>query len=294
MSIRNFRDETVEVSGLDFSSERICRRKRKHCAARKCGRVFFDGEVSGRIKKSYRGFWERGWPRSGRFGKYGDLKRKEQIRSTRVSRSETGQDPIYIGSSGPGDPPRETAEEVKHFMEESATCHQEKKKANVTVRRMEIDDIATVFHLGEKLFTASEVPNLFRTWDEYEVINYFQNDSEFCLVAQTCDEAETIIGFLLGTTVTKSHSAWKYGYLVWLGVDPVFHEMGVGAKLFKRFRDLMVADGARMLLVDSQADNEAALHFFSKMGFRASSGTHLPCLKPGFAQAETKLPPEKR
>ena len=219
-------------------------------------------------------------------------KRADQVNSSFPLR--TGQDPVYIGSSGPGDPPRETAEEVKHFMEESAACYQEKKKANVTVRRMEIDDIATVFHLGEKLFTASEVPNLFRTWDEYEVINYFQNDSEFCLVAQTCDEAEIIIGFLLGTTVTKSRSAWKYGYLVWLGVDPVFHEMGVGAKLFKRFRDLMVADGARMLLVDSQADNEVALHFFSKMGFRASSGTHLPCLKPGFAQAETKLPPEKR
>ncbi len=152
-------------------------------------------------------------------------------------------------------------------MEQSDTCYQEKKKANVMVRRMEIDDIAIVFHLGEKLFTASEVPNLFRTWDEYEVINCFQNDSEFCLVAQTCDEVATIIGFLLGTTVTKSHSAWKYGYLVWLGVDPVFHEMGVGSKLFKRFRDLMVADGARMLLVDSQADNEAALHFFGKIGF---------------------------
>ncbi len=29
--------------------------------------------------------------RSGRFGKYGDLKRKEQIRSTRVSRSGRGK-----------------------------------------------------------------------------------------------------------------------------------------------------------------------------------------------------------
>lgn len=72
-------------------------------------------------------------------------------------------------------------------MEEPNTCLQEKKKANVIVRRMEIDDIATVFHLGERLFTASEAPNLFRTWDEYEVINFFQNDSEFCLAAHPCD-----------------------------------------------------------------------------------------------------------
>jgi len=152
-------------------------------------------------------------------------------------------------------------------MEDSDTCLQEKKKASATVRRMAIDDIAAVFHLGEKLFTASEVPNLFRTWDEYEVINFFQNDSELCLVAQIGDETEAIVGFLLGTTVTKSHSAWKYGYLVWLGVDPACHKTGVGTRLFRRFRDIIVADGARMLMIDTEADNLPALHFFRKMGF---------------------------
>jgi len=154
-------------------------------------------------------------------------------------------------------------------MEEPANYDEErrKKKAYITVRLMEIDDVAPVFHLGEKLFTASEVPNLFRTWDEYEVINFFQNDSESCLVAETGEETEGIIGFVLGTTVTKTHSAWKYGYLVWLGVDPEFHQSGVASRLFKRFRDIMMADGARMLLVDSEADNLPALHFFRKMGF---------------------------
>jgi len=154
-------------------------------------------------------------------------------------------------------------------MEELANCYEEKKKkkTNPTVRQMEIDDVASVFHLGERLFTASQVPNLFRTWDEYEVIKFFQNDSESCLVAELGDEAEGIIGFVLGTTVTKNHSAWKYGYLVWLGVDPDFHDTGVGSRLFKRFRDLMLADGARMMLVDSEADNLPALHFFRKMGF---------------------------
>lgn len=144
---------------------------------------------------------------------------------------------------------------------------EQKRKKSVVLRQMQIDDIATVFHLGERLFTARSVPNLFRTWDEYEVISFFQNDSEYCLVAETDDEDELIVGFVLGTTVTKSHSAWKYGYLVWLGVDPDFHESGIASKLFHRFRDLMLDDGARMLLVDSEADNLPALHFFRKMGF---------------------------
>ena len=56
---------------------------------------------------------------------------------------------------------------------------QKKKRVNVAIREMEIDDIAAVFHLGEQLFTAQEVPNLYRTWDEYEVITLFQGDPEF-------------------------------------------------------------------------------------------------------------------
>ena len=63
-----------------------------------------------------------------------------------------------------------------------------KKRINIEVRQVEIDDLADVFHLGEKIFTAREVPNLYRTWDEYEVISLFQSDPEFCLVAEVDDE----------------------------------------------------------------------------------------------------------
>jgi ribosomal protein S18 acetylase RimI-like enzyme len=139
-----------------------------------------------------------------------------------------------------------------------------KKKPNLTIREMDIDDLAAVFHLGEKLFTARQVPNLYRTWDEYEVLTLFQSDPEFCLVAEVDDK---IVGFALGTTIEKSHSAWKYGHLVWLGVEPGLQRHGVAVKLFNQFRDLMLDDGVRMLLVDTEADNLPALHFFRRMGF---------------------------
>jgi ribosomal protein S18 acetylase RimI-like enzyme len=139
-----------------------------------------------------------------------------------------------------------------------------KKSGSLVIRQMEIDDLADVFHLGEKIFTAREVPNLYRTWDEYEVINLFQSDSEFCLVAEIDDE---IVGFVLGTTIEKTQSAWKYGQLVWLGTEPELQRKGIALKLFKHFRDLMLEDGVRMLLTDTEADNLPALHFFRKMGF---------------------------
>ncbi len=139
-----------------------------------------------------------------------------------------------------------------------------KQSSSLVVRQMEIDDLAVVFHLGEKIFTAREVPTLYRTWDKYEVVNLFQSDPEFCLVAESAGQ---IVGFLLGTTIEKSHSAWKYGHLVWLGVEPELHRQGVAVKLFTFFRDLMLESGVRMLLTDTEADNLAALHFFRKMGF---------------------------
>jgi len=138
------------------------------------------------------------------------------------------------------------------------------KRLNVKIREMEIDDLADVFHLGEKLFEAEKVPNLYRTWDEFEVVELFNSDSEFCLVAEA---RKRIVGFALGTTIEKSRSAWKYGHLIWLGVKPTYQRTGLGEKLFNRFIDLMQKNGVRMLLVDTEAENLPALFFFRKQGF---------------------------
>lgn len=143
--------------------------------------------------------------------------------------------------------------------------HQKHKNDKISlIREMEIDDIPNVFHLGEQLFTARVVPNLYRTWDEYEVVSLFQTDGENCLVAE---QEGCIVGFALGTTIDKKRSPWKYGYLLWFGIDPKNQGEGIGSRLFRHFHQLMVEQGARILLVDTEADNEPALRFFEKLGF---------------------------
>jgi ribosomal protein S18 acetylase RimI-like enzyme len=138
------------------------------------------------------------------------------------------------------------------------------KRLELEVREIEIDDIPEVFHLGEHIFTVDRVPTLYRTWDEYEVTSLFNSDPEYCLVAEI---GHIIVGFALGTTVTKARSSWKYGYLVWLGVLPEWQRDGVGSKLFDRLAEKMIDDGVRMFLVDTEADNTPALQFFKKKGF---------------------------
>jgi ribosomal protein S18 acetylase RimI-like enzyme len=133
-----------------------------------------------------------------------------------------------------------------------------------TIRRMELDDLAEVFHLGERLFTSREAPNLYRVWDEFEVVSYYDDEPEHCFVAQVDDR---VAGFALCTTVAKARSAWKYGYLAWMGVASQSQRQGIGTRLFNAFRQAMLRAGARMLLVDTSADNTRALEFFGRFGF---------------------------
>lgn len=152
-------------------------------------------------------------------------------------------------------------------MAEHDTITKGRKRINVEIRQMEIDDLPEVFHLGERLFTSEDSPNLYRTWDEYEVTNLFNHDTELCLVAESDGR---LIGFALGTTITKTRSAWKYGHLVWLGVAEEFQRFGIAERLFTQFRELMLEEGVRILLVDTEADNKPALKFFRKIGFGKS------------------------
>ena len=136
--------------------------------------------------------------------------------------------------------------------------------SGIVIREMVLEDLPVVFALGETLFTAEKWPNLYRTWDEYELVDMFSSDGEFCLVAELHDE---IAGFTLGTLLEKRRSAWAYGYLVWLGVNPKVKRSGVGTRLVNRMTELFIEQGARMMIVDTEVENQGAIRFFKKQGF---------------------------
>lgn len=139
-----------------------------------------------------------------------------------------------------------------------------KEERAIRIREMTIDDFPTVFHIGEQIFTAEYSQSLYRTWDEYEVTTLFNSDSELCLVAEAGGKT---LGFAMGTTVEKHHSSWKYGYLVWLGVRNDIQQSGVGSELFKEVKRRMREQGVRIIMIDTSADNQAAIRFFHKQGF---------------------------
>jgi ribosomal protein S18 acetylase RimI-like enzyme len=153
---------------------------------------------------------------------------------------------------------------------------------------MELEDLSAAYQLGEKLFTSEDLPTLYRTWDEYELVDLFSADGDTCLVAL---EDEALVGFALGTVIEKRQSAWSYGYIVWLAVDPDAAGKGIGRRLVDRLEQIFRAKGARILMADTSADNEDALGFFEHIGFRNRS-EHVYLTK-NLAHPTPTLPPRR-
>lgn len=134
----------------------------------------------------------------------------------------------------------------------------------VEIRVMQLKDMPAVFELGQKLFTAEKLPTLYRSWDEDEVVQLFGSDEETCLVAEADGR---IVGFALGHLMAKPRSAWRYGWLEWLGVDPAFKRHGIATRLLNHLTSRFIEREARIMLVDTDEDNHDALAFFRKIGF---------------------------
>jgi ribosomal protein S18 acetylase RimI-like enzyme len=134
----------------------------------------------------------------------------------------------------------------------------------VEIRAMQLRDLPAVFELGQRLFTAEKWPTLYRSWDDHELAALFNSDGETCLVAEAGDRT---IGFALGRIMEKPRSAWRYGWLLWLGVDPGFHRSRVATRLLRRLTELFVEHEARIMLVDTDEQNHHALAFFRRQGF---------------------------
>ncbi|MEM2393656.1 MAG: N-acetyltransferase [Candidatus Bathyarchaeia archaeon] len=142
-----------------------------------------------------------------------------------------------------------------------------KKSTSFEIRQMSLEDLPQVWNLGERIFTPSKLQFTYRTWNINELLSLFQEDPELCLVAEEAGRGK-IAGFAIGTILKRPFSPWKYGYFAWIGVRKFRQRHGIGRRLYKelekRFRD----KGARIAIVDVEGNNQSAMRFIEKLGFR--------------------------
>jgi ribosomal protein S18 acetylase RimI-like enzyme len=65
----------------------------------------------------------------------------------------------------------------------------------------------------------------------------------------------------------KPCSAWRYGWLLWLGVEPRLKRSGIATRLIKQLTVLFIDRDARIMLADTASKNHSALAFFRRNGF---------------------------
>lgn len=134
----------------------------------------------------------------------------------------------------------------------------------IEIREMRLEDLPAVYALGESVFTADKWPSLYRTWDEYEPVGLYYSDGEYCFVAE---HKKRVAGFALGSLIDKRNSAWTYGYLTWLAVEPALKRGGIATRLIETITDAFIQSGARIMIADTDPDNRAAVKLFHKHGF---------------------------
>ncbi|NLH72203.1 MAG: GNAT family N-acetyltransferase [Verrucomicrobia bacterium] len=170
---------------------------------------------------------------------------------------------IHLGTDSPGTSHFSLILPVNHI----AKNNRRRPKPSlppIEIREMQLKDIPAVFELGQELFTAEEMPTLYRCWDDHELAELFNTNGETCLVAEANGE---IVGFALGSVMEKPRNAWRYGWLEWLGVKKGYKRRGVATRLLNQLINLLIDKHARIMLVDTDARNHAALAFFRKHGF---------------------------
>jgi len=158
---------------------------------------------------------------------------------------------------------------AKKFVSKRKSKRAKKRRFEVEVRQMTLEDLPEVWRLSEKIFTPSQLQFTYRTWNVNELLSLFQADSELCLVTEDI-ASKRIVGFALGTILKRPFSPWTYGYFVWAGVKPMCRRQGVGRRLYRELEKRFKEKGARIAIVDVEGTNLAGMRFMEKLGFKQS------------------------
>jgi ribosomal protein S18 acetylase RimI-like enzyme len=148
---------------------------------------------------------------------------------------------------------------------------------HIRFRQMELRDAAAVFHLGESVFHSESFPQLYRTWDAFEVTEMLATSDETCLVAEEIDPsaaasseapvASKIVGFVFGHITEKRKREQSSGMLGWVAVAPSHQRRNIGTVLVHKLLTILLEEGIKLVIADTPMENVPAIRFLQRMGF---------------------------
>jgi ribosomal-protein-alanine N-acetyltransferase len=132
---------------------------------------------------------------------------------------------------------------------------------NITLRSLKPEDFDTLYEIDQACYEPEVA------YSKRELRAYLRFTGSDCLVAET--EAQTasaaenrIAGFCI--TARRDES----GYIVTIDVLPEFRRHHVGTKLLDEIERRLAANGVREVALETATDNDSAVAFWTKHGYR--------------------------
>ena len=124
---------------------------------------------------------------------------------------------------------------------------------NITLRTFKPEDFDTLYEIDQACYEPAVA------YSKRELRAYLRFTGSDCLVA----EAETqIAGFCISARRDES------GYIVTIDVLPQFRRHRLGTKLLNEIERRLVANGVREITLETATDNDSAVAFWTKHGYR--------------------------
>jgi ribosomal protein S18 acetylase RimI-like enzyme len=140
---------------------------------------------------------------------------------------------------------------------------------NITLRSFKPDDFDTLYEIDQSCYEPEVA------YSKRELRAYLRFSGSDCLVAEAKAETETktepagadvpekqIAGFCISARRDES------GYIVTIDVLPQFRRHHVGSLLLAEIERRLAANGVREVALETATDNDSAVAFWTKHGYR--------------------------
>lgn len=120
-------------------------------------------------------------------------------------------------------------------------------------------DFETLYRIDQRCF----VPGI--SYSRLELRHYMQEQGAFTVVAEQDGE---ISGFLVGGVVSSPTLKKLVGHIITIDLLPEFRRSGIGTLLMDEAERRILAAGADLVRLEVAVDNEPALAFYQRRGYR--------------------------
>jgi ribosomal-protein-alanine N-acetyltransferase len=157
---------------------------------------------------------------------------------------------------------------------------------NITLRSFKPEDFDTLYEIDQACYEPEVA------YSKRELRAYLRFSGSDCLVAEAQAESESadagapeheIAGFCISARRDQS------GYIVTIDVLPEFRRHRVGTKLLDEIERRLAANGVREVALETATDNDSAVAFWTKHGYRklGVKKDYYPGGRDAFAMSKT-------